>query len=186
MIRQPTPEVLRQLLRYDPETGRLFWLPRDESLLPPTKPGSRKMGVKEWNARYAGKEAFTAKDSNGYKVGAVNGVTLLAHRVAVAIVTGDWPEVTDHENGNTGDNHFDNLKSGTVLSNQRNTKRHKTNTSGATGVGRSFNGSRWRARIWDGKKQIALGVFDTFEEAVAARKHAEGRLGYHRNHGRHA
>src|SRR5690625_5199426 len=48
----PTPEQLRELLRYEPETGKLYWKARPAELFK----DKRSHGA--WNARYAGKEAF--------------------------------------------------------------------------------------------------------------------------------
>lgn len=47
-----------------------------------------------------------------------------------------------------------------------------TNTSGYPGVTKHTD-NRWRARINVNKKRISLGVYDTKEEAIVARKNAE-------------
>ena len=43
-----TPKILHKLLRYEPETGKLFWRERSDELS--KNPSIRK----SWNARYAG------------------------------------------------------------------------------------------------------------------------------------
>ena len=48
-----------------------------------------------------------------------------------------------------------------------------TNSSGVTGVGYRKSYETWRARITVNKKNIYLGDFDKFEDAVKARKQAE-------------
>jgi len=48
----PTPERLRQLLRYEPETGLLFWLARPREMF------STQRAFSTWNARFAGQQAF--------------------------------------------------------------------------------------------------------------------------------
>ena len=58
----------------------------------------------------------------------------------------------------------------------------KNNTSGATGVSRY--GNRWLARICPSRRTIYIGIFDSFDEAVAARRAAEVAYDYHPNHGR--
>lgn len=52
-----------------------------------------------------------------------------------------------------------------------NTRKKVTNTSGRTGVG--FYDNRWVATITKGGKQISLGSYHNFEEAVHAREQAE-------------
>lgn len=51
---------------------------------------------------------------------------------------------------------------------------NKNNSSGCNGVSRS--GEKWRAYITLKRNQIHLGTFDSFEDAVDARKEAEKRL----------
>ena len=75
---KPTPEQCRALLRYEPETGRLFWLPRPESMF------TAGWHQRSWNTRYAGQEAFTAT-LDGYKKGAMFDRVLYAHHVAWAV-----------------------------------------------------------------------------------------------------
>lgn len=48
-----------------------------------------------------------------------------------------------------------------------------SNTSGVTGVNFDTTSNKWRARIAVDKKQIGLGLFTEFEEAVKARLNAE-------------
>jgi hypothetical protein len=68
--------------------------------------------------------------------------------------------------------------------NQRNKSRQSRNTSGVTGVHWHKRDKKWIARIKVDKKDLYIGMFDTFEEAVAARKEAEIKYGFHENHGR--
>lgn len=49
----------------------------------------------------------------------------------------------------------------------------KNNTSGRTGVNFNKRSKKWISRLMKSGKSIFLGAFDTFEEAVAARKAAE-------------
>lgn len=173
----PSPEVLRQLLRYDPDTGKLFWRERPLGAFVSLR------GFKTWNARYAGKEAFTACDGYGYLCGAVNYIVIKAHRVIWAMQMGEWPNHVDHINGIRSDNRFSNLRSVTRQENQRNHKRHKTNSSGHMGVCWHQKAGKWCAYI-DAGKRLHLGLFDDLAEAIAERKAAEIRHGFHANHGR--
>lgn len=70
-----------------------------------------------------------------------------------------------------------------VTHNENNYNKNKqpNNTSGKTGVCLTRNGSKYRAYIMVNRKQIALGIYVSFEEAVEARKRGEIKYyGYHR------
>ena len=60
----PSPEMLNKLLRYDAETGKLFWKERHPSFFEGCEIKS-----KRWNNRFSGKEALTAIETYGYKHG---------------------------------------------------------------------------------------------------------------------
>lgn len=53
---------------------------------------------------------------------------------------------------------------------------HRKNKSGYTGVGWKKQLNKWIARIMIDRKQIHLGVFDSLEDAIQARKEAEETL----------
>lgn len=173
----PTPAELRQLLRYDPKTGKLFWRAR------PLDPNSR--GPTIFNRRYAGKEAFTCRMGQKHLQGRVHNRGLLAHRVIWALVYGEWPRgQIDHINGNPVDNRLSNLRDIPGAENQRNMKRFVTNTSGVGGVTWQDDRQRWRVRVkFDGREKH-LGRFKDFGEAVRVRNEALAAHGYHPNHGR--
>lgn len=179
----PSPEVLRQLLDYDPETGALTWRERDISYFASAKYPSRRAA--SWNGRHSGKDAFTFRQHWGHRTGSVLGVFISAHRVAWAIYYGAWPSgMIDHINGDAADNRIENLREATPQENSRNRKRAKANTSGVMGVTRA--GKKWRAQISHKSRNINLGRYSRFDDAVVARREAERMLGYHENHGRTA
>ena len=167
----PSIEYLRQRLRYEPETGKLYW--RDDETMP-----------RHWRTRYVGREALTADNGKGYKTGLVNGKALQSHRVAWAIYYGRWPdEVIDHINHNPADNRIVNLRETTVAGNMRNQAKRKNNTSGITGVYWYDRHQKWMASIRAGGAIKHIGYFASIEDAVAARKAAEAQYGFHANHG---
>lgn len=176
-----TPAYLRTVLRYDPDTGRLYWKRRPLSSFANPSAGKR------WNTRFAGKEAFTATTPKGYKFGTVNGQSgLLAHRVAWAIYYGYWPTGhLDHNDGNEANNRIVNLLDGTRQSNMRNQRKPVTNSSGQVGVRWADHAGKWQAYIGVGNgNKKHLGYFGSFQEAVAARVCAERSLNYNPNNGR--
>ena len=175
----PDPKLLRKLLRYDPDTGKLFWRIRTEEIAP------ARQSLKTWNSRYANREAFTSVDAYGYKVGNIQKIQYKAHRVIFAMHCLCWPygEI-DHVNGNRADNKIENLREVSREQNQRNVKLKSTNTTGNCVVGWDKRLGKWSARIGHGKTFRGLGYFEKKGDAIAARKQAETEMGYHSNHGR--
>lgn len=166
----PEIHVLRQLLRYDPRTGLLFWKERKS--------------CPQFSARYAGKEALTSV-RHGYRYGEIFNKPVSAHRVAFTIYYGKHPNgEIDHINGDRSDNRISNLRDVTRTINARNMKKSVANKSGVTGVSFYKASAKWQSRIMANGKYLHLGYFDNFEDAVSARKKAEETFGYHPNHGR--
>lgn len=177
----PSQEVLRQLLDYDPQTGALTWRERPVESFS----GKRRVAVaKCWNARFAGQPALNIEHGNGYFSGSIGKVRVYAHRAAWKLATGDDPEFVDHINGNRQDNRLANLRSVTRAENAKNKCTPRTNTSGYVGVSFCKQDQRWEAYIGDGVTRARLGKFVHIGDAIAARKNAEARHGYHENHGR--
>lgn len=180
----PSPEVIRQLLRYDPETGALFWRERPVDFF---AHGQRpaEYSCRAWNRKMAGKRADTSNAKMGYIQTSVFGQNLLGHRIIWAIMTGSWPtHQIDHINGKRDDNRWCNLRAVENSENCKNKRRLNANTSGVTGVYYDASRDRWCARINGHSNVKFLGRFIHKEDAVRARKAAEKKYGYHENHGR--
>lgn len=184
-----TPEVLRQLLRYDAKTGKLYWRERGSEWFAGESSKSPAQRANGWNAKWAGKEAFTCQIYGTYHIGAVLGITVNAHRVAWSIAHGvhieDLREI-DHINGNKADNRLANLREVPHAENAKNAPLYKSNKSGVAGVRWEPSHKAWGATINYAGKQRRIGRFKQFEDAVQARKAAEVEHGYHANHGRAA
>ena len=165
----PSPEDIRQLMSYDPETGKLFWKERGAEWFTANRRHTADIQAGSWNKKYAGKEAFTPINSAGYHTGTVLGKMLMAHRIAWAIVHGRWPEhFLDHINRVRTDNRLANLREATNAENLRNRSVARNNESGTKGVRMDKRSKRWQARIKIGGTSISLGAFASRDEAAAA------------------
>lgn len=179
----PSPEVLRQLLRYEPETGKLFWLVRSPEWFAGAKFGDN-VAARSWNRQYSGKEALTAINGNGYLSGTLLCNRLTAHRVIWALVFGEWPKSSiDHIDHDRTNNRLGNLRAATVADNSRNLTRRSDNSTGVTGVFWNKKSQRWTANIRVDGKLIHLGYFPSVDAAANARAAANIHYGFHPNHG---
>lgn len=83
----------------------------------------------------------------------------------------------DHINSKAKyDNRKSNLRVATRQQNSANKGISSRNKSGVTGVSWSKSQQKWRARIHQNHKEIHLGYFENFEDAVHARKQAEEKI----------
>lgn len=164
-------KYLRQRLRYEPETGKLYW--RDDQSMP-----------SHWRTRYAETEAFTTDNGKGYKIGRINNKAFQAHRVAWALHHGRWPnDVIDHLNHDPSDNRMVNLRETSFAENMRNQVKRKNNTSGVVGVYWYPRYQKWMASIKVNGAIKHIGYFNSIDEAATARKVAQEQYGFHANHG---
>lgn len=182
----PSPEVLRQLLRYEPETGKLFWKERGPEFFSAGGRTTAKHASSTFNTRYAEREALTAAKASGHLHGLIFRRSMMAHRVAWAIHYGSFPaENIDHINHNPADNRICNLRLAGYAENAKNRSPNKTKASGLpTGVSVKHNasGPRYFAQIQLNKKNHHLGYFATSAEASAAYMSAANEMGFHANH----
>lgn len=152
-----TADRLREVLRYDPETGVFTWL------------------VCMSNAR-SGAVAGGVRADGYWRIG-VDKIVYLAHRLAWLYVNGEWPSnQIDHIDGSRSNNRINNLRDVSNDVNQQNRRwaRSDNISSGLIGVG--MKRGKWRARIQVGGVLRQIGTFDTPEEAHAAYLDAKRRL----------
>ncbi len=171
MKRDIDPETLREALRYDRETGVLYWRERPVHHFP------KEENARSWNKRWAGKPALNSL-LDGYRKGLFWGRYMSAHQAIWLMEYGKPAGSIDHINGDRSDNRLSNLREVTDLENQRNTAIQRNNKSGVSGVCRAKN--RWVVTI--GCSYV--GSYATLEEAKEVRRAAEVERGYHPNNDR--
>jgi hypothetical protein len=168
----PSQAQLKELLDYDPDTGVFTWLER------PLESFAKASVGKMWNGRFAGKPAGSVH-SSGYLLISLGDKTYKAHRLAWRWVTGQEPsDLIHHANKDRLDNSFANLRDVTQVESSRARALHSNNRSGARGVSWSKTRGLWRAEINGDSRKRELGFFESFDDAVAARKAAELIHGY--------
>lgn len=160
-----TRSYLKSILHYNPDTGVFTWLEG--------RKGARLNKI-------AG-----GGNGKGYTRICVDGRRILAHRLAFLYMTGSFPpDQTDHIDGNRHNNAWGNLRPVSREENSKNTKLGAKNKSGAHGVTWYDHLGKWRVRVTSGSKNIHIGYFHDHASAIAARKDAENKHGFHPNHGR--
>jgi hypothetical protein len=172
---------LKDSVDYDPETGVFRW--KKER---PLEHFSSETYRKAWASQY-GSRKLNAGD-NGYVYVQLNYLgrkkRVRAHRLAWALVHGTWPtDQIDHINGDRADNRIVNLRVVTNAENGRNRKLSKNNSSGYNGIYKIKRSNSFHVEIHYNNRRIFLGQFKKLEDAIRARKKANLKYGYAKNHG---
>ncbi|MDK8874424.1 HNH endonuclease [Paracoccus sp. SSJ] len=159
----PSPDVLRQLLSYDPETGALTWKTRGPEWFKTAR------DCNGWNTRFAGKPAFCTLNGCGYLNGTIFGRTAKAHRVAFAIYYGRDPiGMVDHSDGDKRNNKISNLRERNPSQNARNSIISSRNKTGFKGVSTTPTKRGYLSHIQSNGKLTYLGRFDSAVDAARA------------------
>ena len=155
-------ELVDSILRYDPDTGSLYW-----------KNGFRA-------GKVAGGIAYYGRHCRYIRL-SIGGKKYLAHRIARLMVRGVFPtNEIDHIDGNGLNNKISNLREATKAENLRNKRRYDTgNRSSCTGVALHKKTGLWQAYL----SNKSLGYFRTEDEAIAARRIAATKDVYNPDHG---
>ena len=173
----PSQELLNELLRYEPDTGHLYWRERSPVHFIRSGPsGVRGIVhlVENWNKQFAGKRAFNnAINKYGYLRGSLLNERYRTHRIIWKLVTGEEPDIVDHINGITYDNRWVNLRNVTQQQNVTNRSKSSNCSSGVTGVYWHKRKKRWYARITVNGDTKHLGYSVSKEGAIALRLKAE-------------
>lgn len=139
-----TQDHLKSRLSYDPATGVFVWL----------------------NGQCIGKVAGCL-NTDGYLVIRINKKNHYGHQLAFLYMTGSIPDLIDHENQNTSDNRWDNLRVADKSKNSINSNKRKLSNTGYRGVVKTACG-RWCSRITFQGQTIRLGNFVKIEDAANA------------------
>jgi hypothetical protein len=163
-MKEPTQDSLLAVFDYDEATGDL------------THKYTTSSGVQGKLATYS--------HTRGYLSVSIGRKQYLAHRVIFMMKKGYWPQHVDHIDHNKANNSWNNLREVQQEVNNRNMPKQANSTTGHVGVSFMKTRNKYRAYITVNSKAKHLGMFDTVEEAVAARDQANIQYGYHANHGK--
>ena len=155
-----TAERLREVLRYDSETGHFFW--------------KKKMSSRAMPGQKAG--ALTVY---GYIQIRIDGVIHRAHRLAWLYLTGENPTgQIDHINRKRDDNRATNLRDVTATVNRQNIGLDsRKNRTGFLGVTAHKQGAIYQGQIHVNGERVSLGYFKTAAEAHEA--YLRAKRAYH-------
>ena len=160
-----TYDYANYLFKYDPETGNLY---------------KRIKGTNEFRVKPSG-----TKTKTGYIQIGVDGKLYLAHRIIMLLVNKSLSEEcqVDHIDHNRLNNKLNNLRVVNQSENMRNSGRRSDSSTGVTGVVYHKPAGKYMVNIFIDGKRIYLGLFETLGEAATARREADLKYGYHKNHG---
>lgn len=179
-----TQELLLKALDYNPDSGIFTWKFRDHDF--PSVSKNTRLAANIFNSKYAGKNAgFIVKPAESgtcYIKIKIFGKDLSAHRLAFLYMEGYMPEEVDHIDHNGLNNKWSNLRASNSKDNSKNMPIQKSNKTGVIGVNWHKSAGKWQARAVDlDGNRIDLGRYDSFDDAVKARKEHEIKFKYYEN-----
>jgi hypothetical protein len=141
----PSKNYLNSILRYEKETGFVYWKHSD-------------LIVKS-----------CVRCLSKYKRIMIDKIPYVLHRVIYQMHYGNLmpDEVIDHIDQDKQNNRIENLRKADVFLNNQNQGNRKNNTSGYKGVSWSKQKNKWRATITVNRKHKTLGFFHSKEDAYA-------------------
>ena len=168
-----TQDFLKKRFYYNKKTGIVF---NRKTNGPRSKVGSKVGSIHPERTRHRTK----------YLQVGINYHTYLLHRVIWIYYYGYLPKdkLTDHIDGDGLNNKINNLRLVDAKESMKNGRRPKNNTSGVCGVIFRHKNKKWEAFIKVNRQFIFLGTFIHKRSAIRARKKAEIKYRFHKNHGR--
>lgn len=164
----PPIEYLNECFSYEEKTGYIFWKER------PREHFKTVRGWRTFISQRSGSRAGSITSHGYYEV-----MKLYVHRVIYILNHGYNPEsFLDHIDRDKTNNRIENLREASQSCNMRNSKIFSNNTSGITGVMWDKSRGKWVARIRVQYKQLHIGRYSDFNDAVCARLAAEQCLGW--------
>ena len=109
------------------------------------------------------KGALAGSKKRKYHLVLIHKKAYLVHRITYYMAHGTCPDCIDHIDGNSQNNHIDNLRPATMSENQWNQGLNKLNTSGVKGLSWAKKSNKWIACIRYNGKNRNLGYFETKE-----------------------
>ena len=151
-------ERLRQLLRYDPEDGKLVWIAKSSP-----------------NSHVAVGSVAGSLDNTGYIRVWIDGDRYVAHRLVWLWMTGEWPtNQVDHVDCDKTNNRWCNLRAATNSENKANGRTYKKKSGLPKGV--TLQHGKYVAQIVHNYKHYHEGCFDNPNDAHQAHIAAAKRL----------
>lgn len=162
-----TQARLKEVLKYNKITGEFIRL------------------VATSNRVKVGELAGSINKYNGYRQIRIDNERYQAHRLVWLYIHGEFPKNDiDHINQIKDDNRISNLRDVAHSENHKNRSLSNNNTSGVMGVYWDKRDNKWLAQIKVNDKQLHLGYFFDKEDAISARKEANIKYKFHKNHGK--
>lgn len=143
-----TQSRVEQLLRYDPDTGYLYWRVKRRGRF--ARPGAI--------AGHVGRYVMICIDCEHYP----------AHHLVWLMHHGYVPDEIDHIDQDKHNNRLSNLRLCDRSANMGNVVKRCNNTSGYKGVWFAKHANKWRASIKVGYKAIHIGYFNEIVDAARA------------------
>lgn len=152
----PSQEYLKTILKYEKETGHVYWKKTGKIV----KSCTKDLGDK-------------------YKRIMIDNIHYTLHRVIYQLHYGNLSseDVIDHIDRNKQNNKIENLRKTNVFVNNQNQGERKNNTSGYKGVSWSKQRKKWRATITINGKHKTLGFSESKENAFKIYQEAKAK--YH-------
>ena len=155
--------LLQKFYSYDPNTGLLTCkLPQQQ--------------------HYIG-DVIGSLSNHGYLEAGIGNKSYLVHRLIWLYMTGYFPEKVDHINHDRLDNRWNNLREVDNTENSKNCSVSRNSRTGVNGVSYMKTKGKYRAYVTVNRKQVYVGLYDSIDEAIAARAKADQDYKFHSNHG---